>query len=179
MSLEKTTSSTDRSVSDSTVSKLNPNDAQITMPPSPASSTHHHEPHSSHSEYISSAVLGMADGLTVPFALTAGLSSIGSSKLVVVGGLAEIVAGMISMGLGEYLSTSTKAKQWEVEYAREWREVREKPEDEEEEIYEIFDEYDIPRNDVKPIVERLKRDPQRWVDVSHVHGGGKSDYDSL
>jgi len=132
--------------------------------PSISSKTSHSEEHSSNSEYLEAAVLGMADGLTVPFALTAGLSSIGSSKLVIIGGLAEIFSGMLSMGLGEYLSSNTKANHWEVEYAREQREVRENPLEEEEEIYEIFDEYDIPREDVRPILENLKKDPKKWVD---------------
>jgi hypothetical protein len=91
--------------------------------------------------------------------------SIGSSKLVIIGGLAEIFSGMLSMGLGEYLSTNTKEKQWKIEYDREQREVVEKPADEEEEIYEIFDEYRIPRASVQPIVEELKKDPNNWVDV--------------
>jgi hypothetical protein len=73
---------------------------------------------------------------------------------------------MLSMGLGEYLSSNTKAKQWDIEYAREEREVREMPHEEEEEIFEIFDEYDIPRESVIPIVEALKKDPTKWVDVS-------------
>jgi VIT1/CCC1 family predicted Fe2+/Mn2+ transporter len=140
----------------------------------------HEETHSANSEYLESAVLGMADGLTVPFALTAGLSSyasscasralltahsIGSSKLVIIGGLAEIFSGMLSMGLGEYLSTNTKAKQWQIEYDRETREVEEKPQDEEEEIYDIFEEYRIPRASVYPILQELKKDPKNWVDV--------------
>jgi len=124
----------------------------------------HVETHSANSEYLESAVLGMADGLTVPFALTAGLSSIGSSKLVIIGGLAEIFSGMLSMGLGEYLSTNTKAKQWQIEYDRETREVEEMPQAEEEEIYDIFDEYRIPRASVYPIVQELKKDPKNWVD---------------
>ena len=95
------------------------------------------------------------------------LTSIGSSRLVIIGGLAELFAGMISMGLGEWLSTNVKAKQWHVELERERREVRECPEVEEEEIYEIFDEFEIPRPDVLPIVERLKSDPEKWVDVHH------------
>jgi len=92
--------------------------------------------------------------------------SIGSSKLVIIGGLAEIFSGMISMGLGEYLSTNTKAKQWQIEYDREQREIVEMPHEEEEEIYEIFDQYRIPRISVYPIVQELKKDPQNWVDVS-------------
>jgi VIT1/CCC1 family predicted Fe2+/Mn2+ transporter len=126
----------------------------------------HHEHHSTTPEYLSAAVLGMADGLTVPFALTAGLSSLNSSKLVIIGGLAEVFSGMLSMGLGEYLSSSTRAKQWDVEYARETKEVREMPEAEEEEIYEIFEPFGIERRYVQPIVERLKKDEKAWVDVS-------------
>jgi len=85
--------------------------------------------------------------------------------LVIIGGLAEIFSGMISMGLGEYLSTNTKAKQWQIEYDREQREIVEMPHEEEEEIYEIFEQYRIPRVSVYPIVQELKKDPQNWVDV--------------
>jgi VIT1/CCC1 family predicted Fe2+/Mn2+ transporter len=127
----------------------------------------HHEHHSTTPEYLSAAVLGMADGLTVPFALTAGLSSLNSSKLVIIGGLAEVFSGMLSMGLGEYLSASTRAKQWDVEYARETREVREMPAAEEEEIYEIFEPFGIERQYVRPIVDRLKTDEKAWVDVRY------------
>jgi hypothetical protein len=72
---------------------------------------------------------------------------------------------MLSMGLGEYLSSNTKAKQWQIEYDRETREVKEMPHEEEEEIYDIFDEYRIPRSSVSPIVQELKKDPKNWVDV--------------
>jgi hypothetical protein len=73
---------------------------------------------------------------------------------------------MISMGLGEWLSNNVKAKQWDVEIERERREVRDMPEAEEEEIYDIFDEFEIPREDVAPIVARLRSDPEKWVAVS-------------
>jgi vacuolar iron transporter family protein len=76
---------------------------------------------------------------------------------------------MISMALGEYLSSTTKAKQWSIEYSRETREVQEVPEEEEAEIYEIFDEFNIPREDVTPIVQHLRRYPDKWVDVSGHH----------
>ena len=68
---------------------------------------------------------------------------------------------MLSMGLGEWLATNVKAKQWDVEIERERREVREMPAAEEEEIYEIFDEFAIPRESVKPIVECLRVDEDR------------------
>jgi VIT1/CCC1 family predicted Fe2+/Mn2+ transporter len=90
---------------------------------------------------------------------------IGSSKLVIVGGLAELVAGMISMGLGQWLSSNTTAKQWDIELERERREVIEQPLAEEREIYEIFEPYNIPPETVKPIVEHLMQDPEQWVQV--------------
>ena len=111
-------------------------------------------------------IIGFADGLTVPFALTAGLSSLGSARLVILGGLAELFSGALSMGLGAYLAAATEAKHYEVEEAREQREVREKPLDEEEEIYEIMAEYGLSRAAVSGVVEELKRCPEQWVNVS-------------
>lgn len=111
-----------------------------------ASQDHSHkESHSGNSELIRDSIIGFADGITVPFALTAGLSSLGNSKLVVIGGLAELFAGAISMGLGAWLAAMTEKKHYEVEEAREWSEVRDKPDAEAEEIYEIFDKYGIDR----------------------------------
>lgn len=81
----------------------------------------------------------------MPFALTAGLSSLGSTKLVVIGGLAELFSGMISMGLGAYLAAATERQHWEAEYERERWEVDHCPDREREEIYEVFDKYGISR----------------------------------
>ena len=92
-------------------------------------------------------------------------SSIGSSRLVIVGGLAELFAGAISMGLGGYLAAVTERKHYEVEEAREIREVEEEPEAEEEEIYEIFTAYNMSRAAVLPVVESLKADKEMWVKV--------------
>lgn len=72
----------------------------------------HAEHHSSNGDMIRDITIGFADGLTVPFALTAGLSSLGSTKLVVIGGLAELFSGMISMGLGAYLAAATERQHW-------------------------------------------------------------------
>lgn len=131
----------------------------------PASeSLRHPEKHSSdNGAVIRDTIIGFADGLTVPFALTAGLSSIGSTRLVILGGLAELFSGAISMGLGAYLAAKTEAKTYEVEELRERREVEEMPEAEEEEIYEIFDEYNLSRETVRPLVESLRQDKDMWV----------------
>ncbi|KAF2837002.1 DUF125-domain-containing protein [Patellaria atrata CBS 101060] len=123
----------------------------------------HTEKHKNHNEIIRDVIIGFADGLTVPFALTAGLSSLNSSRLVILGGLAELFSGAISMGLGAWLAATTEAKHYEVEEAREWREVAESPKAEEEEIYEIFDEYGLGRDAVAGVVDGLKANPDMWV----------------
>ncbi|KAK5188739.1 Protein ccc1 [Exophiala xenobiotica] len=95
-------------------------------------------------------IIGFADGLTVPFALTAGLSSLGSSKLVVTGGLAELFSGAISMGLGAYLATITDKQHYDTERVREKKELQERPAEETEEIYQILCAYGPGRGDVAP-----------------------------
>jgi vacuolar iron transporter family protein len=124
------------------------------------------EPHNSHSRYLHDFVLGFADGLTVPFALTVGFASLGSQKLVVIGGLAELFSGAISMGLGQYLAALTDRQHYQNELAREHREVEEMPTKEREEIYEILCSYGPSREDTRPFVEALCRDKGSWVKVS-------------
>lgn len=110
-------------------------------------------------------MIGMSDGLTVPFALAAGLSgAVNSTHLVVLAGLAEIAAGSIAMGLGGYLAAQGDAEHYASERLREEREVVERVRDEEEEIYEIFDEYGVDRAAATPVLEALKRNPPAWVD---------------
>ncbi len=109
-------------------------------------------------------VIGMSDGLTVPFALAAGLSgAVGSTHVVVLAGLAEIAAGSIAMGLGGFLAAQGDAQHYGSERRREEREVVERTRDEEEEIYEIFEEYGV-RPDARPVLGALKRRPPAWVD---------------
>lgn len=126
----------------------------------------HDEHHTGHGELVRDAIIGFADGLTVPFALTAGLSSLGSSKLVILGGLAELFAGSISMGLGAYLAAATEKKHYEVEEKRERREVKESPKAEEDEIYEIFEKYGIARSEARGVVDGLKANEDAWVQFS-------------
>jgi len=139
-------------------------DSEKMSAPTPATSTHK-EHHSTHSDLVRDFIIGFADGLTVPFALTAGLSSLGSSRLVILGGLAELFSGSISMGLGAYLASVTERKHYQVEQAREWREVRECPAEEEEEIYDIFLRYGISRVASAGVVEGLKANEDMWVQV--------------
>ncbi len=110
-------------------------------------------------------VIGLADGLTVPFALAAGLSgAVSSSHLVVLAGVAEVAAGSIAMGLGGYLAARGDAEHYTSERNREEREVVERTRDEEEEIYEIFEQYQVPRANAEPVLAALKRNPTAWVD---------------
>jgi VIT1/CCC1 family predicted Fe2+/Mn2+ transporter len=130
-----------------------------------AHSHDHHEQHFQSSDLVRDVVIGMADGLTVPFALAAGLSgAVHATHLIVLAGLAEIAAGSIAMGLGGFLAAQGDAQHYASERLREEREVIERTRDEEEEIYEIFDAYGVGRPDALPVLEALKRNPQAWVD---------------
>src|ERR1700723_3994904 len=125
----------------------------------------HIEGHFESTEAVRDIVIGLSDGLTVPFALAAGLSgAVASSHIVVLAGLAEIAAGSIAMGLGGYLAARGDAEHYVSERQREEREIIERTRDEEEEIYEIFEQYGVHRNESMPVLEALKRRPQAWVD---------------
>jgi vacuolar iron transporter family protein len=133
--------------------------------PAPTGSPVHVEKHFGASALVRDVVIGMSDGLTVPFALAAGLSgAVSSSRVVVLAGLAEIAAGSIAMGLGGYLAAQGDAEHYANERLREEREIVERTRDEEEEIYEIFDQYGVSRSESAPVLEALKRRPQAWVD---------------
>jgi VIT1/CCC1 family predicted Fe2+/Mn2+ transporter len=108
----------------------------------------------------------MADGLTVPFALAAGLTGTmtATSKLVVIAGLAEIAAGSIAMGLGGYLAARTDRDHYESERQREIRETVELPEKETEEVADVFRAYGMAEKDLQPVVKAICADQKRWVD---------------
>jgi VIT1/CCC1 family predicted Fe2+/Mn2+ transporter len=110
-------------------------------------------------------VIGMADGLTVPFALAAGLSgAVDTSRLIVVAGLAEIAAGSIAMGLGGYLAARTDAEHYASERAREEREIVERVDDERAEVLEILDSYGVEREHGTQILAAFEKKPKTWVD---------------
>ena len=125
----------------------------------------HAEDHFESTEMVRDVVIGMSDGLTVPFALAAGLSgAVGTTGVVVLAGLAEIAAGSIAMGLGGYLAARGDAEHYASERTREEREIVERTRDEEEEIYEIFEHYGVERSESQPVLAALKRNPTAWVD---------------
>src|SRR6266436_8824327 len=107
--------------------------------------TPHVERHFTATAVVRDIVIGMADGLTVPFALAAGLSgAVQNTRLIVVGGLAEIAAGSIAMGLGGYLAARGDAEHYEQERSREYREIKEIPDEEKAEVSRVFREYGLP-----------------------------------
>jgi VIT1/CCC1 family predicted Fe2+/Mn2+ transporter len=108
----------------------------------------------------------MADGLTVPFALAAGLTGVAGAKthLVVIAGLAEIAAGSIAMGLGGYLAARTDYDHYESEKAREIRETVEVPDLERQEVADVFRGYGMAEESIAPVVDAIAADQKRWVD---------------
>ena len=128
-------------------------------------STPHVESHFEASATVRDVVIGMSDGLTVPFALAAGLSgTVASTAIVVVAGLAEIAAGSIAMGLGGYLAARTDRDHYESERAREFRETLELPEKETEEVADVFRGYGMTEDEIGPVVRAISSDRKRWVD---------------
>ncbi len=127
--------------------------------------TPHVEKHFTASETVRDIVIGMSDGLTVPFALAAGLSGAAQTTIVVVtAGLAEIAAGSIAMGLGGYLAARTDDEHYEAERQRELEETQTIPEAEEEEVAEVFRGYGLAEEHVGPVVSAIRTDQKQWVD---------------
>ena len=124
----------------------------------------HPEHHLSSSAILQDTVIGLSDGLTVPFALAAGLSgAVDSSALVITAGLAEIVAGSIAMGLGGYLAGRTEVEHYATELAREHREVQEVPHRERAEVDELLAEMGLSEATRAAAVAELTADPEQWV----------------
>src|SRR5438552_10531766 len=127
--------------------------------------TSHVERHFEATETVRDVVIGMADGLTVPFALEAGPSGTSAgTTIVVVAGLAEIAAGSIAMGLGGYLAARTDLEHYISELKREWRETKDMPEEEAEEVAGMFRQYEMSSAQITPVVDAIRADRKRWVD---------------
>jgi VIT1/CCC1 family predicted Fe2+/Mn2+ transporter len=134
--------------------------------------TPHVEKHFTASETIRDIVIGMSDGLTVPFALAAGLAGLAGAAetagirtgVIITAGLAEIAAGSIAMGLGGYLAARTDAEHFASERAREERETVEMPDEEEAEVARVFRGYGLEETTVAAVVKAIRSDRDRWVD---------------
>ncbi len=124
----------------------------------------HREEHFTSGALVRDVVIGMSDGLTVPFALAAGLTgAISESRLIVTAGLAEIAAGAIAMGLGGFLAARSDSEHYQSELTRERREIVELPEVEAAEVREIFEAYGLNHEESASVVESLRRRPDDWV----------------
>jgi len=125
----------------------------------------HKENHFTSSDTVKDIVIGMSDGLTVPFALAAGLSGVlDTTSIVVTAGIAEIAAGSIAMGLGGYLAGRSEVEHYSSERLREQNETKYRLADEEQEIIEIFASYEISPAECRPVVDALKKNPEIMVD---------------
>jgi vacuolar iron transporter family protein len=127
--------------------------------------TPHVERHFAAGALVRDIVIGMSDGLTVPFALAAGLSgAVTSTGIIATAGLAEIAAGAIAMGLGGYLAAKSDAEHYVRERTREELEVRDKPAEEAAEVLELLRSYGLTAEESMPIVDAFRRRPIAWVD---------------
>lgn len=125
----------------------------------------HVERHFRANATVRDIVIGMADGLTVPFALAAGISGIGAAtKIVVLAGLAEIAAGSIAMGLGGYLAARTDFEHYVTEKRRENWEIDHLPEREKEEVADVFRGYGMGEAHIQPIIDAMSHNREQWLD---------------
>jgi vacuolar iron transporter family protein len=124
----------------------------------------HKETHLKSSDFITDIVIGMSDGLTVPFALAAGLSgAVSSNTIVITAGIAEIVAGCIAMGLGGYLAGRTELEHYQSELAKEYDEVERLPEKELQEVKDVFAAYGINAEGQQLLATAIAKDKTQWV----------------
>ena len=127
--------------------------------------TPHVEQHFTAGETVRDIVIGMSDGLTVPFALAAGLTGVvSSSNVIIIAGLAEIAAGSIAMGLGGFLAARGDAEHYASERTREELEIKEKTQAEKEEVKNVLKTYGLTEEESIPIVEALSKRPKAWLD---------------
>ena len=127
--------------------------------------TRHLEKHFTSTEVVRDIVIGMSDGLTVPFALAAGLTGvIAASHIIITAGLSEVAAGSIAMGLGGFLAARGDAEHYDSERKREQREVQTLPDREAQEVAEVFESYGLSPEESAPLVAALQKKPEAYVD---------------
>ncbi|CAK8579651.1 unnamed protein product [Lathyrus sativus] len=142
------------------------NEHRLSLEPEKQSLLNRHtEKHFTAGEIVRDIIIGVSDGLTVPFALAAGLSGANAtSSIVLTAGIAEVAAGAISMGLGGYLAAKGEADHYNRELKREQEEIIAVPETEAAEVGEILAEYGIEEHEYGPVVNALRKNPQAWLD---------------
>lgn len=126
---------------------------------------HHQEEHLQSSDFLRDVVIGMSDGLTVPFALAAGLTgAVSNSSIIVIAGIAEIVAGSIAMGLGGFLAGQTEQDHYDSELRREHEEVERIPEMEKKEVKDFFENIGLSEEMQIKATEEIAKDKKQWID---------------
>lgn len=124
----------------------------------------HIEKHFTAGDTVRDIIIGVSDGLTVPFALAAGLSgAVGTTTVIVIAGIAEVAAGAIAMGLGGYLAAQSDMEHYKSEHAREVSEISEMAEAERSEVRVLFREYGLTDDQISPILEAFEKRPTDWV----------------
>lgn len=131
---------------------------------------HHHEEHLQSSDLLKDIVIGMSDGLTVPFALAAGLSgAVNSTTIIVIAGIAEIAAGSIAMGLGGYLAGKTEQDHYNSELKRECEEIETKRDIEIAEVKQVFAEWGLSEEVQQKATQEIIKDKNKWVQFMMKH----------
>src|SRR6185312_3840853 len=125
----------------------------------------HKEAHLKQPGFLKDIVIGLSDGITVPFALTAGISgAVSNNDIIITAGIAEICAGAIAMGLGGYLAGKTEEEHYYSELAREHQEIKDLPEVEKEEVKEVFAHYGLSKEIQEKVADELSKDEKQWVE---------------
>lgn len=125
----------------------------------------HAELHFTSTETVRDVILGMSDGLTVPFALAAGITgAIAASHLVLTAGFAELAAGGISMGLGGFLAARSDVEHYRSERTREEKETIDIPQDERKEVEQIFSQYGLTGESLRVATDAITGNRDRWID---------------
>ncbi len=131
---------------------------------------HHHEDHLQSSHILKDIVIGMSDGLTVPFALAAGLSgAVNSTHIIIIAGIAEIAAGSIAMGLGGYLAGKTEEDHYKSELKKEYLEIETKREVEIKEVKDVFATWGLSENTQQLATQEIIKDKEKWVQFMMKH----------
>jgi vacuolar iron transporter family protein len=145
--------------------KMRTEERKVSLKENVMPQTPHIERHFTAGETVRDIVIGMSDGLTVPFALAAGLSgAVSSTTIIITAGLAEIAAGSIAMGLGGYLAARSDAEHYASERLREQQEIKEMTGAEKAEVMDVFTSYGLSEVESTPIVEALSKRPDAWID---------------
>lgn len=140
----------------------------------------HQEKHFKQPAFVRDVIIGLSDGITVPFALTAGISgAVATNGIIITAGIAEICAGSIAMGLGGFLAAKTEEEHYYAELAREKREIKELYDHEKQEVRDVFAEYGLSKQTQDLVADEISKDENKWVDFMMRYELGLEQPDTL